>query len=119
MRRPAQASDERLINRLEDMAPLTGGGLAEQPVGRIPQAVIAIHHPPPIRHVLQHDSGRMPKRTREMSNRRVTGDYKVEIFDHSGGVQESIRAGIEVCAQRFHGHSSGHAIELLRRAFAG
>ena len=49
-----------------------------------------------------------------MRDRCVAGDDQVEARHHGGGVDEGIRAIVEIVAERLHGHVRRQVLELIQ-----
>lgn len=109
---------ERAADLGDDRVPIADRGLAEEPRGRVPRAVVALKQPAPIGRKWQHHPDRQAKRAGEMGDRGVNRDHEPHLGSECGGVAEIVeqRGMIAEIAQPLQRRAIGFAAKLRLRA---
>ncbi len=88
LRRAGDPLGKGLAHGGDHALPVAVPRLSEQPHGRVPGAVAAREQPAPVGRERQKGPHRLVERAREVNERRVGGNYQIEIGDGRGGFPE-------------------------------
>src|SRR5271165_7296671 len=78
--------------------PVTPRGLAKEAHAWIPGAVAPVSKPAPVRHLLQQHPSRLAEPSGEMRDRGIARDHEIQSLDDRRGVEEGLRARVELLA---------------------
>ena len=80
--------EEAVVDFLEQIVPVIGLILTEEPHGGVPRGVGAVQAPAPVRGVGQQQPGGLAEGAGEVSGGGVHGNHEIGLVDKAGGISE-------------------------------